>query len=434
MSGALQIATALQAEAPLLPDGIFYDAMRKEYLWPLPSGAWLPLAETQIKRHLKALGLRADRDRNENVSPVDAGLNFLQLHRSVDYAGPLAGYRAGLHDVAGRNVLVTSSPVLIEPAPIDCPAWHHLVLSLLREQDQVDVFLGWLRVFLESLRAGKPRGGQALVLAGPRDGGKSLLQNLLTDIFGGRCAKPYQHAIGGTPFNSDLFGAEHLAMEDEAPSTDMRARRTLGAFIKTVAANEVHRLHAKHRDALALSPNWRLTISVNDEPEHLQILPPLDESLLDKILLLKCCPPDEPFNDGTPEGRAAFLNGLKREMPGFIHHVLSTPISERWQHRRFGVRAYQHPDVVRAISELSDEVRLLSLVDTALPLPWEGTADELERALRSSTVSDEAGRLLRWAKAAGTYLGRLSADPAYSERVSKAGHRFGVMTYRITAP
>jgi hypothetical protein len=36
-----------------------------------------------------------------------------------------------------------------------------------------------------------------------------------------------------------------------------------------------------------LKPFWRLSITLNDEPENLLILPPLDESLGDKIMLLR---------------------------------------------------------------------------------------------------------------------------------------------------
>ena len=61
-----------------------------------------------------------------------------------------------------------------------------------------------------------------------------MLQNILTVILGGRAAKPYQFMTGGTGFNSDMFGAEHLMIEDESPSTDMRARRAFGAQIKNM--------------------------------------------------------------------------------------------------------------------------------------------------------------------------------------------------------
>jgi len=52
-----------------------------------------------------------------------------------------------------------------------------LLKSIIRNMlgaDQEIFLFGWLKVGYEALRAGKPRVGQALALAGPRDCGKSL--------------------------------------------------------------------------------------------------------------------------------------------------------------------------------------------------------------------------------------------------------------------
>ena len=56
-----------------------------------------------------------------------------------------------------------------------------------------DLLFGWLKIAHESLRTGKLRVGQALAFAGPRECGKSLLQNhIITPIVGGRSAKPHR--------------------------------------------------------------------------------------------------------------------------------------------------------------------------------------------------------------------------------------------------
>lgn len=54
-----------------------------------------------------------------------------------------------------------------------------------------------------------------------------------------------------------------------------------------VTACETQSCHAKNRQAITLTPLWRLTISLNDEPESLLTLPPLDNSLEDKVILCK---------------------------------------------------------------------------------------------------------------------------------------------------
>src|SRR5262249_29583083 len=131
--------------------------------------------------------------------------------------------------------------------------------------DQRPYVYAWLKFAVEALWAGQRRPGPVLILPGPRDCGKSLLQNLTTELLGGRVKKPYRYMSGRTDFNGELFEAEHLMIEDEAPSTDLRSRRAFGTHIKSFAVNETHSCHAKNKQALTLKPFWRVTISLNDE-------------------------------------------------------------------------------------------------------------------------------------------------------------------------
>jgi hypothetical protein len=86
---------------------------------------------------------------------------------------------------------------------------------------------------------------------------------------------------------------------------------------------------------------------------------------------------------------------------------------------RYGIAAYQHPEIVEKIQETTPEMKLLELIDLGLlgggvhREAWEGTAAELERRLgENDRFSYEARRLLSWANAAGTYLARLRDSEA----------------------
>lgn len=60
---------------------------------------------------------------------------------------------------------------------------------------------------------------------------------------------------------------------------DFRSRRNLRSHLKQMTVNEAQRLHAKNRDAIMVKPFWRLSISLNDEPEDLHVLPTIDAGL-----------------------------------------------------------------------------------------------------------------------------------------------------------
>jgi len=396
----------------------YYDSNRKGY-WILDrAGNWLEVNESSLRRHLKASGLAADTKRGEIISELDCALNDYQLECAVAFAGPLSGYPKGITEICGKKVLVTTSPRLIEPAFGEFPLLAKMLENLFCDplQDQRPYVLGWLKVAFESLRAGSRRPGQALAMAGPRNCGKSLLQNLFTEILGGRSAKPYRYMSGQTTFNADLFAAEHLMVEDESGSTDLRARREFGTRIKDFTVNEVQSCHAKNREALSLRPFWRVSISLNDEPENLMILPPMDDSLQDKLMLLRVHRADMPMPTDSVDGRAAFWSALMAELPAFVGYLTRMEIPEGLRCQRFGIATFHHPDLLEAIDDISPEFRLLSLIDAVVFAdsgPADGplilTAEKLESQLTNSQMGYEARRLFSWNNACGSYLGRLAA-------------------------
>lgn len=405
---------------------VYYDCARKEYLMKNKSTGWTPYTEGQFKRHLRAAGFSTRAADGAFISPADKEIIFVQEERGVHYAGLLAGYREGFRKVDGFRFLVTESPQLIEPDPGNWETLRKTFEAVLQdpEHDQLTFFYGWLRCAIQSLRAESFQPGQALAIAGAAESGKSLLQNLITRLLGGRSAKPYQYMTGGTGFNADLFKAEHLMIEDEAPSADYRSRRNLGTFIKQFTVNQDQRLHAKNRDALMLRPFWRVSITLNDEPEDLHVLPPIDAGLEDKLILLRAHRRTLPMPTQSPKERELFSKTLNAEMPAFLDWLLNEySIPEQLKSQRFGIQHFHHPILLESLQELSNEAQLLELIDQHLTLPFCGTAAEMESCLRRS-CGQQITKLLGFRGAAGTYLQRLSVQhPERIQRKRMGTHR-----------
>ena len=150
---------------------------------------------------------------------------------------------------------------------------------------------------------------------------------------------------GLTPFNSDLFEAEHLMIEDEQASTDIRARRNFGAQLKNITVVDWQRCHAKNRVAISLSPFWRLSVTVNDEPENLMVLPPIDDSIEDKLIILRASKFPMPMRTATLEQRKVFWQRLIDELPAFLDFLLQWEIPRELTSERFGMRHFHHPDI-----------------------------------------------------------------------------------------
>jgi len=383
-------------------------------------GEYIRINDRSLQLRLRDRGFSKEPDRGEELSPLERQILEIQQNHSVAYAAPLAGYRKGVYPMEGQRILVVNSPVLIEPIPGDWGTLDLVFSNMLGSQ--TDYVYGWLKVALEYLRENKRGPGQGLVLAGEHDCGKSLIQNLFTLLLGGRSAKPYRYMTEQTTFNSELFAAEHLMIEDEPASSDLRIRRKFGSYIKIVTVDETQSFHAKNRPALTLKPFWRLSISVNIEPHNLLILPGLDDSLEDKLILVKATRFPMPMPTRTPAERKTFWDKLVGELPAFVDYLLKWHIPEEKRSERFGVTHYHHPEIRKVIDSILPEMRMLDLIDRTVlsgkSTAWEGTAAELQATLESAEPV-EASALFNFDSAAGTYLGRLAKN--VSNRVEKRG-------------
>lgn len=418
------ISSTPPTEPPL---DAYYDTERRVYLARNAGGRWLACTEDQFKRRLRSLGLRGRAGGGETISPADAALLWFQDHRDVRYAAPLAGRVSGFDEDNGVRFLVTDSPQFIPPAPGEWPTLRTLLENLFVNNEpehgsrQWHTLLTWIKGSVEALRAGEIKEAQALAMAGPPQSGKSLLQRLLTHVLGGRECKPFLFMAGKTPFNAELFEAEHLTLEDEHMSRKLGDRLALGASIKAIVANEAHHCHRKGCTGITLRPFWRLTITLNDEPEALLVLPPLDDHVADKILLLRASRFALPMPTVTHDERREFWLRLMGELPAFLHFLLHEyePPAEL-HNARYVVAGWHHPELAEALHSLSPAAALLGLIDCLAPWgvteKWEGTAEELRVMLhQTGGITSDARRLLEWPQACGNYLATLAKK--HAERV-----------------
>jgi hypothetical protein len=158
-----------------------------------------------------------------------------------------------------------------------------------------------------------------------------------------------------------------------------------------------------------------VSITLNDDPEAMMVLPPLDEHVADKIILLRGSVFDFPMPMGTPAEQEAAWGQLRSEVPAYSHWLLNEYMipDHLTDPRRYIVKTWHHPELKAQLEMLSPESSLLDMIDEAVfPMhapTWRGTAAELQRLLFSDhRVDSQAKRLLDWNNACGTYLGRLA--------------------------
>lgn len=435
-TGAIQFENGKIAAVPL-----YFYAERGTWYGPDGHGSFSKFTDSQAKSFVAAYGFSKRIQDGHGNTAADLAMIWLNQNNRVSYAGLLAGYRAGLHEISGTRILVTESSRLITPMPGDWVTIRLLVESLFFDEqyrEQPIYFYVWLSASVKAYcrritanETDKFRHCPALAMFGPLRCGKSALIDLiLTPLFGGRKADPMNYLREGK-FNKELFAAGLLALDDKGASANLAERRQRGEAIKDLIWKPEQRMEGKNLDAVNLRPFWRLVIAGNDDDAGLQACPALSPILADKIMILHA-----QQAEGLPqthEENDTWAEKIRAELPAFVAWLLEwNPPEKLVLDPRTRVANFQHPQIVASLRELQPEMRLLELIDTLglidadAPL-WEGKSSEFESAMRSK---DREGILTN--NFGGTSTGRMLSELARTnpDRVKKTD-RQGTSHYKI---
>lgn len=434
--------------------------------WPMQ--AVVDLMRANPKR-LIAIKARED----EALSEVKRVFLWCRQNRCLDDVRPaLPGYSSGIHELdSGERVLVRTEAKMVVPEPGEWPTIRAVIegrldLSSQNDVDQTPWFYSWCKVALESLMRGEPghwRAGHALILTGPAGCGKNRIQEqVITPLLGGRAADPQKFLFDADEFNGDVFAAEHLMLSEvPVPSQRTVDRTQLAERIKQVVANPSQRARLMRNEPCTLSPYWRLSISVNDDPDKLRSLPLITADFGDKVLIFHCKRAPLPLIEwDSEESQKAFRDACTAEIPAFAHWLLND-----WQvpeelkvyedgrpATRFGFREWHHPVIKGDLFSDTPAAQLLQLIDDATftcmewdtprklwEMPcrghvpeganfWHDSAEELQLLLTGEkdyrcNVATLAKKLFQHNQC-GRMLGRLAAEEGIAEaRVMKRDHR-----------
>lgn len=388
---------------------VFWDAGGSGY-WIGLNGEFQCMEKSEAGEHLIDAGLDDPDEKIGGLTKLKRAFMVARKERAVSYAGPLAGWRRGLHTLSsGAQILVTSESRLfvqkLDERKLPPRRLAKFFTELLGEEQCV-YFMAWLKFAHAALLAGDFRPGQVPVFAGESGSGKSLCQDLITESLGGRSALPYRYMTGKTCFNQDLAEAEHHVIADQHASTAIMARRAFGTAIKESVANTLMSIHAKGRKAIALPTFRRTSVSVNSEPENLMIVPPLDDSIRDKIMLFKCSAAE------LSESREKNWE-MAQDLPALAGYLKGWKVPSELKDKRYGVIAYHNPELAEILEDVQPEMRLLEIIDAVcfakdnVPL-WRGSATQLEQELRGNGQwGGTVANLIQGWGACGTYLSRL---------------------------
>lgn len=394
-------------------EGIHFDG--HHYWLHGAEGAWKHCNTEAVKRHLaSAHGLSA-LSKQGRPSEITAALATIERFRRVDGAFPCLYDRRTLVQEHTHTYLNISRVQPLAPAQgmegADQPdrtawgegfPWLAEYFTGLLDAEQRTVLFSWMAHFYRRALRGEPRGGQALFLAGPAGAGKTFFsQAVLGGLMGG-----FEDAsdllLGRSQFTEALFYAPVWAIDDGVASAHQGKHDEYSQMVKKIVANMYQTFHAKFHKAVSLRFNGRLVVTLNDDAQALAMLPKLEASLLDKVILLRVQPPSVSF--------VGVADRLKAELPALAawlqHYEIPAQLRTRsYEVDRFGLDAWHHPDLVQHLQEASDahsarEYVLLWRAEHFRQHPgvveWHGNVTELLVALlRHPAMARNSGWLTR---------------------------------------
>ena len=314
---------------------------------------------------------------------IDRTMFRIRSQYCFDLVLNVAGMARGLHQINGICVLVPVGPKYISPKRGEWPTIREILFGALG-QDQFEWFLHWLASSTQSYYSQTWQPAQVVAFIGPTGSCKSLIQGILTAVFGGREARVMQALTGATTFNGEWAEATHLVVEDEFAENSKRLRDQVKEQVKAIAVNKYHRIHPKGQKAISICPFWRMTISCNPVTESLAVLPILDNSVANKISLLWTSRPKMPMPAATPDEKARLWAKIESEFPALIYELLklkTVPKRLRDPEGRFTIKAHHDLKAKEQIDRLTPEGELLqnifeSIAET-IAIYFTGTAAQL---------------------------------------------------------
>lgn len=386
-------------------EGIFYDSQK--FIYKDAAGKYVFENRQNLELMLRVKRGVSDKRPKNGHSDLEIAISHILDCQRVDGAASCAFYPHGLFEFQGRKILNTHQIEALKPSG-DAAVWGEgggfpftskFFDSFFSPNfPQLDIFLAWLQLFYKSCLHRQPRSGHGVFICGPVGAGKNFLSNgIVAGLVGGH-APANEYLIGSDDFNSELFDSACWTIDDGTVMNSSSVHRLFSESVKKTVANRTHRVNEKFRKAVVTPWQGRIIVTCNDDAISIRIIPNLDLSIKEKLLILRAGPRAVQFLE-QPEMEKL----LAKELPHFARWLLDwTPPAHCFLGAdvRFGVTSYCEESLARSANRSSDVSVFSELLTQWLRgyfqneggnslECWEGSATQLRIAMSSDPVFAE---------------------------------------------
>jgi hypothetical protein len=362
--------------------------------------------EQQLVRELKQAGFNSRRQRGRATTEVeDAILTINNVNRVNDIAPVIFSKERIVHYNSNR-ILNTGHINPIHPSKTSDPVhwpflnkWLRQLFENSGDRPTIDYFLAWLQRFYVAVTTPTLTQGQALLLVGPTNRGKSLLSNKVISALVGGFADASEYLSGASVFNKDLARVAAWVVDDTTSAAQFQDQLKATELIKRAVANPRMEYMAKYADSMSLPWTGRVVMSLNMDANSLSVIPALDSSNRDKIMALLI---SEDSTTSFPPNHILEAT-IAQELPHFASWLLEwEPPEEVLVGARFGVKSFIDEKIANAAYDNSSRSSVAELVDFFARgvrnvsdegrVNWSGTLTEFLNGLLNLNEGRHVGR------------------------------------------
>ena len=349
-------------------DTYWYDG--STYWYKNEGNGWTSFSKEDLVLQLKVGYGLSHRLKKQTDTHTEAEnvLYSIQKNRKVDAAVPFLFKKDVLVYHNGNKNLNINKRQVMRPAEVDHPlAWGegfpwlaNFFDNFLAPKEQLDFLLAWCqRLYVPALN-GCMESGHNLFIAGPPKKGKSFFstQILRQMMDGSTDASAY--LMSETAFNREMGEVAIWNVDDGTSAADWKSHNRFSEMIKKAAANQFITYHPKFKDSCSLPWCGRVVTTLNDDPQSLSMLPNLDGTILDKLMLLKCSDIDLGFSVSATENN----DRVTAELPFFLRWLVDyKPPAHIVTSARFGFEPFHHPELVASARDQSPSYRFREVLE-----------------------------------------------------------------------
>ena len=365
-------------------------------------GAAVTIPKEQLILELRRAGYSPRSKKGQPLSEVEAAILTISNDNRIDEIAPVVFSKDRIVTYNSHRILNNANISPVEPADDGDPSlWPflHDWLSQLFVNDgrpTVEYFYAWMKRFYNAVLEKTDDQGQALILVGPTNKGKSLLSNRVISALVGGFADASDYLSGQTNFNKDLAGKASWVIDDTTSAASFQDQRRANELIKRTVANPRIEYHAKYVDAVSVPWTGRIIFSVNEDANSLSVIPSLDSSNRDKLMALRVS--NQATSSFPPNTVVEQI--IEEELPHFGRYLLDWGVPQEIEGlNRFGVVSYIDQTIATAAYDNSSRSAVAELVEFFVKRAreggmagfWRGTLTDFQVSLHEFNAGNTVG-------------------------------------------